>query len=151
LPPFQQRITASPGLVPLEREHAACQREEKEFPFRYKTPKNVLEAQNYVWTNVNDRDAYLLVYSSEDVRTYLEDILSAMKLPLRISAEIAMKQIRPDQCVLILDQLVGVVEVKKLGAEPASSILLQQHCSENCSTRCNWWRVYTEWDLFAEF
>ena len=130
LPPFQQRISASSGSIPLASEHAVCEREEKEFPFSHNISTNVLEAQNYLWTQVNECEDSLF-YSSEDdivhyVRTYLENVLKAMKSPLAISAEIAVKQIRPDLCVLLHGyRLVGVVEVKKPGSRGESSILLQ--------------------------
>ena len=88
-------------------------------------------AKNDAWTKVVQGKDFLS-YSSEDdivyyVRIYLENILEAMGLDLTISAEIAVKQIRPDLCVLLLGhQLVGVVEVKKPGSrEQVDSILLQ--------------------------
>lgn len=92
----------------------------------------MLNGKNDAWGKVGQGKDFL-VYSSEFdivhyVRIYLENILEAMELNLRISAEIAVKQIRPDLCVLLLEhQLVGVVEVKKPGsAEQVDSILLQK-------------------------
>ena len=56
------------------------------------------------------------------VRRYLEIILLALKLPLDFNVEVAIKQIRPDICVLLLEMhLVGVVEVKK----PGNNVLLE--------------------------
>lgn len=53
---------------------------------------------------------------------FLESILSALNLPLDFNAEVAIKQIRPDLCVLLRGMyLVGVVEVKK----PGNNVLLQ--------------------------
>jgi len=66
-------------------------------------------------------------YSSEDdivylVRRYLESILSALNLPLDFNAEVTIKQIRPDICVLLMGMyLVGVVEVKN----PGNNVLLE--------------------------
>lgn len=66
-------------------------------------------------------------YSSEDdiayiVRRFLESILSALNLPLDFNAEVTIKQIRPDICVLLMGMdLVGVVEVKK----PGNNVLLE--------------------------
>ena len=88
-------------------------------------------ASIYAWTAVVQGEGFLRYSSEEDivfyVRTYLQDILTAMHLGLTFSAEIAVKQIRRDLCVLLLGhQLVGVVEVKKPGSrEQADSILLQ--------------------------
>jgi hypothetical protein len=56
------------------------------------------------------------------VRRFLDDILLALKLPLDFNAEVTIKQVRPDLCVLFLGMyLVGVVEVKK----PGGNVLLE--------------------------
>jgi hypothetical protein len=132
LPCFYQTITTSPGSVPRETDHAPCDRNVHDFPALFLPSYRVLNGKNDAWGKVGQGKDFL-VYSSEFdivhyVRIYLENILEAMELNLRISAEIAVKQIRPDLCVLLLEhQLVGVVEVKKPGsAEQVDSILLQK-------------------------
>ena len=128
LPELVQNLTLSPPSVPPEIEHASCERIVMDFPFR--TAKDVIisSATNTIWMEahqVDDRN--VLVYSSEDdivhfVRDFMRDIIFALELPLRFNAEVTIKQIRPDLCVLIMNKyLVGVVKVKK----PGGNVLLQ--------------------------
>jgi hypothetical protein len=62
---------------------------------------------------------FLLLYGSEAdivdiVRDYMKDVCRPLDLHLKFSAEITIKQIRPDLCVILMkNYLVGVVEVKK--------------------------------------
>ena len=114
----------SPPSVPSENEHAKCDRQVEAFPCVTSVAENILNASNSIWRFARedqpDGDKYFF-YASEDdivfvVRTFLMDILLALKLRLDFSAEVAIKQIRPDLCVLLMDMyLVGVVEVKKPG------------------------------------
>ena len=56
------------------------------------------------------------------IRTFLKDILLALKIHLDFNAEVTIKQIRRDLCVLLLGlYLVGVVEVKR----PGKNVLLE--------------------------
>ena len=56
------------------------------------------------------------------IRRFLKDILLALKIHLDFHAEVTIKQIRPDLCVLLLGMyLVGVVEVKR----PGNNVLLE--------------------------
>ena len=98
-------------------------------PFLPPVPKSILNAPNSIWERVNtgpDGRKYR-IYSSEDdiayiVRRFLESVLSALNLPLDFNAEVTIKQIRPDICVVLRDKyLVGVVEVKK----PGGNVLLR--------------------------
>jgi hypothetical protein len=126
MPPLVKTFRASPGSVPLEKEHAQCEREEREFPVLLQTPDNVSFARNNVYEDE-------LHFTSQSdivfyVRCYLNCILGAMSLSLRIQAtEIAVKHIRSGICVLWMDhQVVGIVQMKTPGSgSGGSSILLQ--------------------------
>lgn len=129
LPELVQNLTLSPPSVPPEKEHASCRRSVRDFPFGTAESVDISGAANTVWrraTTRSDGSRYLL-YSSEDdivyfVRSFMEDILFALDLPLNFSAEVTIKQIRPDLCVLLLGMyLVGVVKVKK----PGHDVLLE--------------------------
>ena len=129
IPELQQNLTFSSPSVPSEKEHALCDRFEMDLPFFPSVPEEVLNAANTIWEMVHTRSngVKFRYYSSEDdiaylVRRYLESILSALNLPLDFNAEVTIKQIRPDICVLLMGMyLVGVVEVKK----PGNNVLLE--------------------------
>ncbi len=125
LPELVQTLTRSPPSVPPANEHASCNRLVRDLPFSTAESVNISGAANTVWrkaTTRSDGSRYLL-YSSEDdivyfVRRFMEDILLALGLSLDFNAEVSIKQIRPDLCVLLLGMyLVGVVEVKKPGGD----------------------------------
>ena len=126
---FQQNSTVSPPSVPTEQEHSSCVRIETDLPYYPAVPEKVLKGTNSIWETVHSMSngAKFRFYSSEDdiayiVRRYLESILSALALPLDFNAEITIKQIRPDICVLLKGKfVVGVVEVKK----PGNNVLQQ--------------------------
>jgi len=129
LPELVQNLTLSPPSVPPEKEHASCDRIVRDLSFSTAESVNISGASNTVWrksTTRSDGSRYLL-YSSEDdivyfVRRFMEDILLALGLSLDFNAEVTIKQIRPDLCVLSLGMyLVGVVEVKK----PGGNVLLE--------------------------
>jgi hypothetical protein len=101
-----------------------------DLPFLPSVSEDVLHAPNMIWRYAKirkDDGGKFLCYSSEDdivffIRTFLRDILLALKIHLDFHAEITIKQIRPDLCVLLLDlYLVGVVEVKR----PGNNVLLE--------------------------
>ena len=116
--------------VPSENQHAQCIRQVLPFPFVTSVPENILDGTNTSWKSARDdqtEGAKYVQYATEAdivfmVRTFLTDILFAMKLRLDFNAEISIKQIRPDLCVLLNGMyLVGVVEVKK----PGRNVLLE--------------------------
>ena len=122
IPELQQNLTLSPPSVPSEEEHASCDRIEKDLPIFPPVPEEVLHAPNRIWKDAHIREAdggKFLYYSSENdivffIRMFLKDILLALNLRLDFNAEVTIKQIRPDLCVLLMGMyLVGVVEVKK--------------------------------------
>ena len=129
IPLLLVNLSLSPPSVPTELEHASCNRKEMEFPFFPPVPEEILNAPNSIWEKVHTRSdgAKFRYYGSEDdvaylVRRFLESILSALALPLDFNAEVTIKQVRPDLCVLLRGMyLVGVVEVKK----PGNSVLLE--------------------------
>ena len=130
LPELVQNLTMSPPSVPAEIEHASCERIVMDFPFRTAEDVIISSAINTIWMEARTRQGdgvHFLVYSSVDdivyfVRGFMRDILFALTLPLSFNAEVTIKQIRRDLCVLIMDKyLVGVVEVKK----PGGNVLLQ--------------------------
>jgi hypothetical protein len=101
-----------------------------DLPFFPSVPEEVLNAPNVIWRDAHIRDTdggKFLYYSSEDdivffIRRFLKDILLALNLRLDFNAEVTIKQIRPDLCVLLMGMyLVGVVEVKK----PGNNVLLK--------------------------
>jgi hypothetical protein len=101
-----------------------------DLPFFPSVLEEVLNAFNAIWRDAHIREAdggKFLYYSSEDdivffIRRFLKDILLALNLRLDFSAEVTIKQIRPDLCVLLMGMyLVGVVEVKK----PGNNVLLE--------------------------
>lgn len=116
--------------MPTEKEHTSCQRKVMDLPFSTAGHVDISNAINTIWreTCIRGVDGVkVLLYSSEAdivhfVRDFLRDILFALKLPLSFNAEVTIKQIRPDLCVLFLGMyLVGVVEVKK----PGRNVLLE--------------------------
>ena len=116
--------------VPSENQHAQCVRQVLPFPFVTLVPHNILNAFNSIWRLAREDQpdgGKYFKYASEDdivfvVRTFLTDILLALELSLDFNAEVAIKQIRPDLCVLLMGMyLVGVVEVKK----PGRNVLLE--------------------------
>jgi hypothetical protein len=125
LPELVQNLTLSPPSVPPEKEHASCRRIVRDLPFGTSESVNISGAANTVWRKAHTRSdgSRYLLYSSEDdivyfVRRFMEDILLALGLSLDFNAEVTIKQIRPDLCVLLLGMyLVGVVEVKKPGGD----------------------------------
>ena len=129
IPKLLLNLALSPPSVPSEKVHASCDRIEMKLPFFPSVPEEVSNASNTIWEMVRTRSngEKFRCYSSEDdiaylVRRYLESILSALNLPLDFNAEVTIKQIRPDICVLLKDMyLVGVVEVKK----PGNNVLLE--------------------------
>jgi hypothetical protein len=130
IPKLQENLTHSPPSVPSEMEHASCARHVMELPFLLSVPDEILNADNFLWRDAHRREANdgkFLYYSSEDdivffIRRFLNDILFALNLRLDFNAEVAIKQIRPDLCVLVMGMfLVGVVEVKK----PGGNVLLE--------------------------
>ena len=129
MPDLVQNLSFSPPSVPPESEHASCERIVAEFP-TYPVTDEFLDSPNTVLRKAKtkpDNSKYLWYASEADivhfVRTFLEDIFFAMKLPFDFAAEISIKHIRPDLSVLMLDKfLVGVVEVKK----PGANVLLQR-------------------------
>ncbi len=129
IPELRQNLTLSPPSVPSVKEHAPCHREVKVLPYLAEVTPEVFNATNSLWrASIRSADEEkFLSYSSEDdivfwVRLFLTDILLALDLRLNFSAEVTIKQIRPDLCVLLLDMyLVGVVEVKK----PGCNVLLE--------------------------
>lgn len=130
IPELQQNLTASPPSVPSEKEHAFCHRHVLEFPCLHSISEEVLNSSNLIWVGAYTRetgDKKFLYYASGSdivfyVRTFLKDILLALNLRLDFNSEVAIKQIRPDICVLLNGMyLVGVVEVKK----PGRNVLLE--------------------------
>jgi hypothetical protein len=130
IPELQQFLTFSPPSVPSEKEHASCSRVVMDLPVVLTVSEDVLNASNSIWKDVHTRETdgrKFLYYASESdivfyVRQFLRDISSALKLNLTFNAEVAIKQIRPDLCVLLMGMyLVGVVEVKK----PGNNVLLE--------------------------
>jgi hypothetical protein len=130
IPLLQQNLTFSPPSVPSEKDHASCHRQIMDLPFVPSVPKEVLNAVNNIWRDAHIRESdggKYLWYSSEDdivffIRRFLKDILLALNLRLDFNAEVTIKQIRPDLCVLLMGMyLVGVVEVKK----PGNNVLLE--------------------------
>jgi len=128
IPELRQNSTLSPPSVPSENEHVSCQREVADFPFIATVSEGILNATNSIWGRAKTANGLkYLLYSSENdivyiVRRFLEDILLALKLPLDFNAEVTIKQVRPDLCVLLLEMyLVGVLEVKK----PGGNVLLE--------------------------
>jgi hypothetical protein len=105
-----------------------------DFPFIPEVTEEVLSAPNRIWMDADVRDAdggNFLWYSSEAdivniVRNFMKDVLRALKLRLNFSAEVTIKQIRPDLCVLLMGMyLVGVVEVKKPNGDSGGNVLNQ--------------------------
>jgi len=115
--------------VPPEKQHASCRRFVKDLPFSTAESVSISGAPNTIWriAKLGADGSKCLFYSSEDdivhfVRTFMEDILVALGLSLNFNAEVAIKQIRPDLCVLSLGiYLVGVVKIKK----PGGGVLLE--------------------------
>lgn len=129
-PLLQQNLTLSPPSVPTEMAHAVCRSVVEDFPLVTSVSAEVLSSANTIWRITESREAdgrKILLYSSEDdivhfVRIFLTDILLALGLHLKFNAEVTIKQIRPDICVLCKGMyLVGVVEVKK----PGFNVLLE--------------------------
>jgi hypothetical protein len=118
-----QNLSRSPPHVPSEIEHARCEGIVMDFPYSAADAIDISGANNAIWEESSTRDngRKYLVYSSENdiihfVRVFMGNILTALKLTLRFNAEVTVKHIRPDICVLLMDRyLVGVVEVKKPG------------------------------------
>lgn len=121
-------LSVSPPSEPSETEHKPCRCIPSELPYSIELTEDVLNAPNTIWIDADKKDTVgYHLYASEDdiiffVRTFLRDIYVALGLPLKFSAEVSIKQIRPDLCVVLMGMyLVGVVEVKK----PGSNILLK--------------------------
>ena len=75
---------------------------------------------------MHDGAKYLPYASEADIidhaKSFMKDVVQALKLDLTFHAEVPIKQIRPDLCILLIDAvLVGVVQVKK----PGNNVLLQ--------------------------
>eukprot|EP01039_Chlorochromonas_danica_P011404 gene11404-12745_t len=130
IPKLIQNMTLSSPSVPKEQEHASCQRLVAEFPFVTELTDSILCATNTVWTRARPMTAggsKFLLYGSENdvvhyVRMFFEDILKPLNIDLVFSAEVTIKQVRPDLCVLLKGMyLVGVVEIKK----PGKNVLLE--------------------------
>lgn len=123
-----ENLTKSPPSVPREEDHAVCRREIKNFTVWPTIPTEISYAPNSIWEMVHSTSdgRKFRYYGSEDdvaylVRRFLESILSALKLNLDFNAEVTIKHIRPDLCVLLRNMhLVDVVEVKKPGASVLS-------------------------------
>ena len=130
---LRQNLTFSPPSVPSEKEHASCDRIEMDLPFFPSVTEEVLHASNRIWidTDVRDADgARFLWYSLEAdiidiVRSFMKDVLRALKSRLNFSAEPTIKQIRPDLCLLLMYVflVVGVTEAKKPGNNEFLSLL----------------------------
>ncbi len=122
-PYLHQDVTCSSPYIPSPDEHQPCERLIKNLPCTVPVADSVKNASNSVWKSpelvVSGGDS--LSYGSEAdivhiVRNYLEDILTALNLPLTFKAEITIHRVRPDLCVLMLKMyLVGVIEIKKPG------------------------------------
>lgn len=129
MPKLSKNVSLSPPSVPPEDEHAPCQRDVRDFPCALPIPGDFSGALSTVWrlAKVDENGTKFLKYGSEDdviffMRTFLSDILLALKIDLSLNAEVTIKQIRPDLCVLHIGwYLVGVVEIKK----PGSNVLLE--------------------------
>lgn len=101
-----------------------------DLPFFPSVSEEVLRAPNIIWRDAKIREkdgGKYLCYSSEDdivffIRSFLTDVLLALKIQLDFNAEVTIKQIRPDRYVLLMGMyLVGVVEVKR----PGNNVLLE--------------------------
>lgn len=129
IPKLRQILSRSPPYVPAECDHASCKRIEADFPSMAIVSENILNAPNGVWDNAktDGNGSHYLTYCSEAdivyiVRRFLENIMLALNLRLEFNAEVMIKQVRPNICVLSLGMfIVGVVEVKK----PGRNVLLQ--------------------------
>lgn len=125
LPELVPNLTRSPPSVPREDDHASCKRIVRDFPFTAAEAESISSASNTLWRKALTRPTggrrYLL-YIVYFVRRFMEDILFALGLSLDFNAEVTIKHIRPDLCVLLLGMyMVGVVEVKK----PGHNVLLE--------------------------
>lgn len=105
-----------------------------DFSFIPEVTGEVLNAPNRIWIDADASDAdggKFLWYSSEVdirdiVRNFVKDVLRALKLRLNFSAEVTIKQIRPDLCALLMGMyLVDVVEVKKPNGDTGRNVLLE--------------------------
>jgi hypothetical protein len=96
----------------------------------YEVPQSVLSAESIVW-KMRTRKSELLDYASEAdlvnfVNIFLTNFINAMGLDLKLHSELGIQHITPDIAVITLgNRLVGVVEVKRPGAQNADSILEQ--------------------------
>jgi hypothetical protein len=129
--PKLRHIRDSPkSYIPYETEHASCSRVIMDLPFVPTVTGDVLNASNSVWREIRTwgpDDGIYRYYSSEvDImyflRSYLLDILLALKIRLDFNTDVAIRQIQPDLCVLSIGMyLVGVVLVKS----PRRNVLLE--------------------------
>jgi hypothetical protein len=118
LPQLQRFISMSSPHIPTEFHHARCTRIVRTFPCANDVSEQVL---NSPYHDSASSRANVRKYATEAdiihfVRTYMENINSALETQLAFSAEVCIQHIRPDLCVLRHERsLVGVVEVKKPG------------------------------------
>lgn len=126
LPRLKQIIISSGPSIPPESKHKRCSIEIENSFYLYKVEDSIWNSSNYLWAELNTEEKKrhnILTFTNEAtiviyVRTFLLQIIQAMKLEFEIAIDFGIKSIMPDICILtIAHRIIGVVEVKKPGID----------------------------------